>query len=85
MTEMFTIGYFASGVPWNSYTWGRCLEAAYNMRRTSLLLSLLADFSRCHLEADCGPSFVSQCLPLLFDILKRKKVTPHFTLSRSTQ
>jgi len=51
MTEMFTIGYFASGVPWNSYTWGRCLEAAYNMRRTSLLLSLLADFSRCHLEA----------------------------------
>ncbi|KAK2177461.1 hypothetical protein NP493_597g03031 [Ridgeia piscesae] len=64
------------GVPWNSYTWGRCLEAAYNMRRTSLLLSLLADFSRCHLEADCGPSFVSQCLPLLFDILKRKKREP---------
>ena len=65
------------GVPWTCYAWGRCVEAAYNMARRTILQRLLRDFHDCSVDRrsrDC-PEFRREFLPLLFDIFRHSKVS----------
>uniref|UniRef100_A0A915HRT6 BTB domain-containing protein n=1 Tax=Romanomermis culicivorax TaxID=13658 RepID=A0A915HRT6_ROMCU len=60
------------GVPWNLHVWSQTLFAGHEMRRKALVQLLLNDFSKYKLD-ELTDDFVEECLPLLFDILKRSK------------
>ena len=63
-----------AGVTWSLYSWGRCLEHAFDAAKHKFLEMILSIFSDVYSADDVSDEFVQQVLPLLFDMLKLYKV-----------
>ncbi|XP_033149485.1 ankyrin repeat and BTB/POZ domain-containing protein 2 [Drosophila busckii] len=59
------------GVPWTLHCWMHALSAAHELRLDAVIDQLLQDFLQVCPE-DYSVQFVSECLPLLFNIFRNK-------------
>nr|NP_996142.1 uncharacterized protein Dmel_CG43980, isoform B [Drosophila melanogaster]AAN12186.2 uncharacterized protein Dmel_CG43980, isoform B [Drosophila melanogaster] len=59
------------GVPWTLHCWMHALSAAHDLRLDAVIDQLLQDFLQVCPD-DYSAQFVSECLPLLFNIFRNK-------------
>lgn len=64
----------ALGVPWTLHCWMHALSAAHELRLDSVIDQLLQDFLQVCPD-DYSSQFVTECLPLLFNIFRYSKVS----------
>lgn len=69
-----TIELRALGVPWTLHCWMHALSAAHELRLDSVIDQLLQDFLQVCPD-DYSSQFVTECLPLLFNIFRYSKVS----------
>jgi hypothetical protein len=69
-----TIELRALGVPWTLHCWMHALAAAHELRLDAVIDQLLQDFLQVCPD-DYSQQFVSECLPLLFNIFRYSKVS----------
>lgn len=69
-----TIELRALGVPWSLHCWMHALAAAHELRLDSVIDQLLQDFLQVCPD-DYSSQFVTECLPLLFNIFRYSKVS----------
>ncbi|XP_055376999.1 ankyrin repeat and BTB/POZ domain-containing protein 2 [Condylostylus longicornis] len=67
-----TIELRALGVPWTLHCWMHALAAAHELRLDNVIDQLLQDFIQVCPD-DYSSQFVSECLPLLFNIFRYSK------------
>ncbi|XP_037025551.1 ankyrin repeat and BTB/POZ domain-containing protein 2 isoform X2 [Bradysia coprophila] len=67
-----TIELRALGVPWTLHCWMHALAAAHELRLDAVIDQLLQDFLQVCPD-DYSSQFVSECLPLLFNIFRYSK------------
>ncbi|XP_055901902.1 ankyrin repeat and BTB/POZ domain-containing protein 2 isoform X2 [Eupeodes corollae] len=67
-----TVELRALGVPWTLHCWMHALAAAHELRLDAVIDQLLQDFLQVCPD-DYSPQFVSECLPLLFNIFRYSK------------
>lgn len=67
-----TIELRALGVPWTLHCWMHALAAAHELRLDAVIDQLLQDFLQVCPD-DYSAQFVSECLPLLFNIFRYSK------------
>lgn len=60
-------------VPWTLHCWMHALAAAHELRLDAVIDQLLQDFLQVCPD-DYSSQFVSECLPLLFNIFRYSKV-----------
>lgn len=70
-----TIELRALGVPWTLHCWMHALAAAHELRLDAVIDQLLQDFLQVCPD-DYSQQFVTECLPLLFNIFRYSKVRP---------
>ncbi|XP_038110424.1 uncharacterized protein LOC6032411 isoform X1 [Culex quinquefasciatus] len=75
-----TIELRALGVPWTLHCWMHALAAAHELRLDAVIDQLLQDFLQVCPD-DYSQQFVTECLPLLFNIFRYSKVRPPNTIS----
>lgn len=75
-----TIELRALGVPWTLHCWMHALSAAHELRLDSVIDQLLQDFLQVCPD-DYSSQFVTECLPLLFNIFRYSKVSTYITCS----
>lgn len=68
-----TVELRALGVPWTLHCWMHALAAAHELRLDAVIDQLLQDFLQVCPD-DYSSQFVSECLPLLFNIFRYSKV-----------
>uniref|UniRef100_A0A182FKP6 Uncharacterized protein n=1 Tax=Anopheles albimanus TaxID=7167 RepID=A0A182FKP6_ANOAL len=68
-----TIELRALGVPWTLHCWMHALAAAHELRLDAVIDQLLQDFLQVCPD-DYSQQFVTECLPLLFNIFRYSKV-----------
>lgn len=61
------------GVPWTLHCWMHALAAAHELRLDAVIDQLLQDFLQVCPD-DYSSQFVTECLPLLFNIFRYSKV-----------
>lgn len=69
-----TIELRALGVPWTLHCWMHALAAAHELRLDAVIDQLLQDFLQVCPD-DYSQQFVTECLPLLFNIFRYSKVS----------
>lgn len=74
-----TIELRALGVPWTLHCWMHALSAAHELRLDSVIDQLLQDFLQVCPD-DYSSQFVTECLPLLFNIFRYSKVSIEFQI-----
>lgn len=72
-----TVELRAIGVPWTLHCWMHALAAAHELRLDAVIDQLLQDFLQVCPD-DYSSQFVSECLPLLFNIFRYSKVNKTF-------
>jgi ankyrin repeat and BTB/POZ domain-containing protein 2 len=78
-----TIELRALGVPWTLHCWMHALAAAHELRLDAVIDQLLQDFLQVCPD-DYSQQFVSECLPLLFNIFRYSKVRSMVSGCRGT-
>lgn len=73
ITLDITIELRALGVPWTLHCWMHALAAAHELRLDAVIDQLLQDFLQVCPD-DYSQQFVTECLPLLFNIFRYSKV-----------
>lgn len=68
-----TVELRALGVPWTLHCWMHALAAAHELRLDAVIDQLLQDFLQVCPD-DYSSQFVTECLPLLFNIFRYSKV-----------
>lgn len=76
-----TIELRALGVPWTLHCWMHALSAAHELRLDTVIDQLLQDFLQVCPD-DYSSQFVTECLPLLFNIFRHSKVSRHLPVLR---
>lgn len=69
-----TIELRSLGVPWTLHCWMHALAAAHELRLDAVIDQLLQDFLQVCPD-DYSSQFVTECLPLLFNIFRYSKVS----------
>lgn len=72
-----TVELRAIGVPWTLHCWMHALAAAHELRLDAVIDQLLQDFLQVCPD-DYSSQFVTECLPLLFNIFRYSKVRTIF-------
>lgn len=63
----------SAGVPWTLHTWLESLRTSFQQHRRPLIQCLLKEFKSIQ-EEEYTEELITQGLPLMFEILKARKV-----------